>query len=507
MTISIRTFLAQQLDNRKHADLGWDEVSSYIRVNYIEDQNEKDRRARALKRERLYRNDGAVYMHALIDATFSDTGIRDRLKKWAETAAFDNFLARIVNEHSTVYQEPAIRTVGGGDDSDDNQRYQLLQSRCDQHAVSTMMNAKLTLHRAVLVGFKVRNNGTIDEPRNAPVMEVVTPDQAFLIGHPNDPRNVVGVGVRIKTAYARGNGPAWVVWTEHEWFWLDRHGGIVGKPQQHDIGRIPYVFVSLEDGGATVWPGKAGEDLVNAAMAIWFSNVSLMKEQKASTKIPTISGDTTAAVRAQAADTEVAMELPDGTSVSTLELGMDLGKFTSVATHISEVAANNHGLSSALLRHQGVQSADARDLMRVPLREIRMKQQVPLRKYEREFVDVQLAVLGADGMTDLMFAVDGWSIDFADPQTPRSVKERNADFRESRQMGLDNTVAYLMRSNPDLDAATAKAIILMNIDIETWRVASMKNLIAQSGSMGTPVPDPNSQRETEDGSAVSEEAA
>jgi len=508
MTISIRTFLAQELDSVSHAPLSWSDVATHIRDSYVKNDVDIARRAMHLRRERLYRNEGAAYMHALIDATFSDEGIKDRLKAWTNTSAFDNFLARIVGEHSTVYQEPATRLVGTGTDDPENEKYQQVQLLSNQSVKSAELNAKLTLHRAVLGGFRVRNVGSMKDIRNEPVIDVVTPDRAFLVGHPLDPMHTVAVGVKIKTAYARGSGPSWVVWTEHERFWLNEDSEIVGTPKPHDFGRIPYVFVSLEQGTTSPWPGQAGEDLVSAHMAIWFSNISLMKELKSSTKVPTVSGDTTAAVRGQMADTEGFVELPDGTSVSSLELGMDLNKFVTVDGHISSTAANNHGLSGALLRHQGVQSADARDLMRVPLREIRIKQQIPLREYERAFVAVQAAVIAAD-MPKLRFDPEGWSIDFADPQTPRSVKERLEEFEHARRLSLDNTVRFVMRQNPDLTPEDARAYIEENVAEEVWRNEAMRPLTDISGSMGARMPDNNSQQSdsSDDGETVSEATA
>ena len=401
-----------------------------------------------------------------------------------------------------------MRLVGTGTDNPENTKYQQVQQLSNQSVKSAELNAKLTLHRAVLGGFRVRNVGSLKETRNEPVIDVVTPDRAFLVGHPLDPMHTIAVGIKIKTAYARGTGPSWVVWTEHERFWLDEDAAILGKPKTHSFGRIPYVFVSLEQGTTSPWPGQAGEDLVSAHMAIWFSNVSLMKELKSSTKVPTISGDTTAAVRGQMADTEGFVELPDGTSVSSLELGMDLNKFVTVDGHISSTTANNHGLSGALLRHQGVQSADARDLMRVPLREIRLKQQIPLREYERKFVEVQAAVLAADHAA-LSFKIDGWSIDFADPQTPRSVKERLEEFEHARRLSLDNTVRFVMRQNPDLTPDDAQAYIEENVAAEVWRNEAMRPLVVMSGSMGARMPDNNSQKPdpNDDGSTVNEATA
>ena len=142
MTISIRTLLAQELDDKKHADLSWADVTNFIAERYIKNAAEVDRRKMHLRREQLYRNEGGQYLRELIDSTFTSPSLRRKLYKWIEVSGWDNFLSRIVNEHSTVYKEPAIRTVGNDVDGEQNQIYKVLQRLAKQHRKFISMNRR-----------------------------------------------------------------------------------------------------------------------------------------------------------------------------------------------------------------------------------------------------------------------------------------------------------------------------------------------------------------------------
>jgi hypothetical protein len=98
----------------------------------------------------------------------------------------------------------------------------------------------------------------------------------------------------------------------------------------------------------------------------WLSSIFLLKEQKSATKQPVLQGDGTNIARSQAADSEVPIETADGQSITTVDMSMDLGMFRATSDHIIEHVAQDYGMSAALINQQGVQSAEARELMRVP---------------------------------------------------------------------------------------------------------------------------------------------
>jgi hypothetical protein len=483
MAKSLLTILATLPSGAVAADLTIDGLGQYLRQHY-HTQEERDREERHRLRDQLYRDGGIDAMSKLIDSVFVDAEIREKRKKWARWARFNNVVKRVVNELSTVYQEPAVRTVGG---EENNARYQVALALCGIHEVARQWNRMLNLHRALLVGVRVRQ---INDGAPQPVIDIVTPANARLITHPNDPSQIVAVAIRIKPKVSSSvNVPAWVVWSDNERFMMNDQWEILSDSfVEHGLGRMPWVFVSLEpptENGP--WPGTAGEDLVNADMAIWFTNIALLKETKSATKQTIVSGDTTTMARGQALDPDIPVEAPDGTAINTVDMAMDLSLFRDTSDHILENVVNNYGMSSAMARHQGVQSAEARELMRVPLREMRREQQVTLRKFERDVAQVMTVVFAAD-YPDIAFQTVEWGINFGEAQTPLSPKEDLERFEHERRLGLTDTVEYLMEQDPDLSKEAAIAELQRHVDVELERNRLMRPLQQVSGSMGAEQP-------------------
>jgi hypothetical protein len=187
------------------------------------------------------------------------------------------------------------------------------------------------------------------------------------------------------------------------------------------------------------------------------------------------------------------VELADGTVVSTLDRAMDLSMFRDSARNVYETAAANYGLAPSLLSHQGVQSADARDLMRIPLRELRLQQQGMFRQFERQFVEVQAMVLARE-LPELAFDTTGWRIDFADPQTPLGRAEALEIFQKERQLTMTSTVEEMIRRNPDMTREQADTLIKLYVAEEQARIEDLRALSDISGGMSEQMPDPNAGR-------------
>ena len=317
--ISLTEYLGETLST-SGPTLKWDDVTRYIRTNYLDSATERLRMEMHRRRHDLYNDDGREHIASLIETVFKDPEVKRLRHSWTQPAQYNNVLKRVVNELSTCYSEPAQRTVSG---TVDNAKYQEVQKQARQDEQFRVMEHLLNLHRAVWVGFRVRNVGTHAAPRNDLKIDIVTPANSFIITHPNDPTVPIGLGIRIETNYAiqSASAPAWVVWSEAERFLLDRSGRILGEPVEHGIvneegaGVLPYVYVTLEPPRGSIWPGRAGEDLVSADLAIKFASVCLLKELKSATRQTFLTGDLAAAARDQTMDTEATASVPEGVQV------------------------------------------------------------------------------------------------------------------------------------------------------------------------------------------------
>jgi len=513
-TVSILKTLAVLPSGTQGPDLDAAELSQYLNEHY-KTSFEEDRNAHHRLRDELYRDGGVQHMNGIIERLFKDKTVQDLRKAVVPLARFNNVIKRIVNEMSTVYSEPARRVVGetteteaaqlaqvdavmndGADpasiriETPNNDAYQaVLEAVCmDERMVE--VGRLLNLHRALLVGFRVRMkpNG-----EREPTIDIATPANVRAITHPNDESLVIGWLIKTchKTARDSQEVPVWMLWTDHESIALrDDLSVIPGSWQEHKLGVCPWVPVTLGPPSSGFWPGSEGADLVAGQETIWLEGVLLIKESKSATKQTIIQGDGTNMARGQTLDTEAPAELADGQSATTVDMSMDLDLFKGAASHVLDSLALNYGLLPAVARGQQAESAEARELQRLPLKEIRRRQQVPLRRFEFRFACVMSAVLAVD-LPAMNFVVEDWRIEFAESETPLDPIAEQDLFEKRRAAGLDNTVDMIIRKRPGLDEDGAWEIVDHNIAVETKRNAKMRPLMSISGSMGASTPDGN----------------
>jgi hypothetical protein len=481
MTVSIFDALAVLPSGKRGPTLSSEELTAYLRQHYGTDA-EKERNAHHLLRDELYRDGGEGHMRSFICRQFKDPTVRELRLGFVPYAKYNNPTKRIVNDLATTYSEPAKRIV-----PNDNDRYQELLRSIRMNERALEIDRLLELHGALLVGFRV---GERPDGERYPALDIATPANVRAIMHPNDDTLVVGWMIRCsyKTARQQDIGtPAWVVWTDHESFYLRDDLSLIGDSYQtHDFGVCPWVPVTLMPPGPGFWPGQYGADLVAGHVSIWFESVLSLKESKSATKQAVISGDGTAMARGQAADIEVPSELADGQSVTTLDLSMDLEMFQKLENHILYSLGHNRGMSPAIIDHQGVQSAEARQLMMQPLREIRRRRQVPLRIFEERLAMVMSIVCASD-LPDYAFDPMGWRIEFAETEIALDPNAEFDLFKKQREAGLTSTKRYLV-DRFGMTPEEADAFIAENVDDETTRVRLMRALQALSGGMGAATP-------------------
>ena len=479
-TTSILNKLAVTPMGTYGSPLDWNDLREHLMAT-IGTVQEDARNKRHELRDALYRDGGVEYMENVIDDVFEDDDVKRLRKKWVRFARFNNPVKRIVNEISTVYAEAPERTIA----SDTAENFATLLKDTKFNLEMFHASRLLNLHRTLLVGFRVRQH---DDGRRDPVIDVATPASVRAVVSPAD--NKLVIGWLIRSGYASptrltadDNKPAWTLWTDHEKVLLNaRFTALEGTYLEHGFGVCPWVPVVLGPACAGFWPGEEGEDLVAGAVSVWMSNILLLKEQKSATKQTIVNGDTSTMPRGQALDTERPLVAPEGTSATTVDMSMDLSMFRDNGNHVLDCLANNYGMSPAIVRHEGVQSAEARDLLRIPLREIRLYQQAPWHDFEALFFGrVVPSVLRVD-LPDRIYDPAGFRVKFGESQTPMSKSEELKFFTDGRAAGVDDTVAYILRQNPGMTVEDAMAEVERHNAVETWRGVISRPLQAISGS-------------------------
>lgn len=480
MTISLRKILGEQVASVPALGLDWQDVSRYLARRYIRNQAEQARRSKANLRHSYYRSAGDGRMIEELDRKYDDPDAKQKRSAWVPLAKFGNVWRRIATEVSTVYAMPASRTVSG---DADNERYQEIQRLSRQHEVMSRINRWAFVHRNLVIGPRVRPGA--DGVTLTPTLDVVTPDCFHAVAHPLDPTRLVALilDLQIDKVIEDAKAPAKILWSAHEHALMDASGNILESTvTEHGYGRIPWMLFSLDPPAGALLDTTTGDDIDAAHLAVWFEYVNLLKESKSANNLIILQGDMTRTARQQSADSEGAVELPEGTTAQALQTGVDLRKYLDTAQRVFETVAANYGLPPAILNHQGVQSAEARELMRVPLRELRLQQQIPFRDLERELVALQALVIGRE-IPELAFSTEGWSIDFADPQTPLGTREALDVFGKELELGLTSRTAELMRRNPDLTREQAKELERLFAEDKTEAIRLLREFQALAGGM------------------------
>jgi hypothetical protein len=483
LTISIRQTLAR-VPGGSLPELSWPEVGRHLRLHCLENRVDKERRERAADRQRLYDGLGVDQMRELIHKVLSHPDVRALRDAWIEYALYVNPMRRICSELATVYQEPAQRSVA---DDTGTMRYREVQRLTQLDLQMQVVNRLVLLHHALAVGPRMRELPTGEV---VPVLDICTPASFTPVRDPLDPTLLIGLIFDNDVQLALGaTGPKWTVWTYHETFQINSHGEVIEESVvEHGLGRIPYMLLVLEPVPGKLIDENASSDLVAAAKSIAFLSVVHLKEAASATVRTVIQGDTSRAIRDQADDSRVPLHLPDGVQASTLDGAMNFSAFLADAEKILEITAANRGIPPTILRHGSVASADAREIIRQPLKELRNRQMIAFRDAERALAEL-FSIVVSPVRPDLAFSPEGFAVDFAEVVTTPGAKESLEIFEHERRLGLTNTVDELMRRNPDLTPDRAVERLRVNNEVELLRNRLMRPMQEISGSASAPAPD------------------
>jgi hypothetical protein len=469
------------------SEASWTYVGEYLRDHYIKNSDEITRRDEAKKRDAYYEGGGDEHIKRFIYLAFEDALTRKLRTDLVGQAKWDNVLRRVAQELATVYSQAPTRRIAG-----DAKKYRDFLDLVKQDTVMREADKKLALHEDVWIQYRVRKSTGL------PVLDVVTPSMFWAVASPTDQTELMAIILDQTPPRVTRVTPCYRVWTADETFVLDHECRvIISKPdgssaiEENTLKRLPGVLASLVPASAKgkLLADSPSADIVAAHESVWFQNVLLVKESKSSTTQVYVSGDTSRATFGQSSDTEREILMPEGVTVTAVDRGMDLQPFRDNANHMRERTAANRGIPPAKLDQREASSGAEAHMRNLPLRTLRLERTIVLRDVERELAEIESAV-NANDLPEHAFKTEGWGIDFAEVQQPLTEKEADEVFEKRRQLGLTNTLAEILRRNPDLKTPEeAMAVLDVNIKAETLRIAMMKDMLAMSGSMGASTED------------------
>lgn len=447
-----------------------DQMTQYLRENYIDSGEEKKRRAITRKRIDLYKDEGEKHFEALIDDKFKNMSNREQRKKFIGIAMYQNLTRRIVREISAVYSQAAKRTVKS---EPMNARYSALQRTLRMDKRLRLANQMVNLCNEAVVWFDIKRTGK-------PVIRVVTPDNFWAVCHPNDPTELVAfIFDRHPTAGSKvsPSTPRYIVVTETEHFALNESSRMIqGSRMLHGLSRMPAILVHRTEPDTKLLDASPGKDITAAHEALALMNIMLLKHQKSGTKQAVATGDLGEIPRNQQMDEESILEAPDGVVLSTLDLGANPESYITTARSIIKQIAANYGIPESVFDlSYSASSGYEIELKRESLNEIRSDQILDWRPVEFELTEIMVETLAEAGHP-LAFNALGWSVDFGETGAPREPLQMLMYWKELRSMGLMNTIEMYLELNPEATQDDAIDAIASNALIEAERVAMFREL-------------------------------
>lgn len=463
----------------------WPELAEFFRRNYFDNPHEIARREKAARRQRLYDGGGDEQIVEMLEKLFSNRTVQRLREACVAFTKVQNPTKRICQEKGTVYLAPPRRTVSTETDPENQAKLDEVVRQTNLDEVGQVINWLLILHKTLAILPRLRElpTGAVE-----PTINVTTPDRFYAVRDPLDAGLCVGIiyDLDCQIPIPGTVVPRWRFVGYKETFLISHTKEIMENSiiEFSDGEGMPGLLLTMDMPPGRLLDPDASADIVAAHLDIWFFHILHLKEGKSATKQTIAQGDTSRAMEDQVDDTEAPICVPSGVTVTVVDRSMDFSKFLDDARKLYEACAANHGIPPELLRQGAVASADAREVLRGPLKELRVKQRPTFRTFERDLATILSRML--KDHPAMSFTMDGWAVDFADPQGVRTKTEENQTFETERKLGLTNTPEEIQRRNPDLTFDAARARMLANIAEETARNLALRPLAAASGSMGAP---------------------
>jgi hypothetical protein len=441
------------LPSGRVVELSDDLMTRHLRTNYLENDAEVQRRARMARRIDFYRDRCRHHINAMLDDIFRNAKVKEWRKRFVPYAGFQNISMRVTRETSSVYSEPALRTVK----TDPAKNYSKLQRRARMDRRMRHVNRLGNLTNNVLIWPDVRNGD--------PKLHVVTQDHFWAIADPNDPTTAVGYVIDKKprgVVPVHSTGPHYLGIDGQTFFRLDSHFRLIeGSRYPHNVGRLPVVLYSREESEESILDAHSGEDLIDAHLSIALLNILMLKAQKAGTRQPVFSGDLSTTPLDQAMDEESALQLGEGVTAQTLDLTADPETYIKAGRAVIKQIAANRGIPESVfdLSYQATSGFEI-ELKRAGLMEVRHDQMLDFQMVEEELVEVNAAVLSA-ARHPLAFDPEGFAIDFGEIEI-QDPSSRLDYYAKAEGLDLMTREEMLQRMEPETDADEIKRRIAFN---------------------------------------------
>lgn len=426
------------------------------------------RRAEMAERVRLYRDDGAEDIALLIDLIWTRADLRDKLKAYigfdpnlgkasaGAIALMQNVSTRIVHEVASLYDKPAVRTLG----TSRQDAFKLEEKRLRLHEITQDYHRLLWLCNEVLIWqFKGVDGKT--------KLKVVTPDVFDVVPDPRDVTAMAGALIAVPCTTMlppdqRAKLPIFELWDDTYRYLINSHGKMVDEkgeevqtPEEHKLSRIPGVLLHRREPSDRALDPRPGRDIASAHRAVSLLKIMLLRLCKTQgERQPILKGNLASFAKGQTADGENPLALPPEVDVEMLDTLTQPDHLIKVTQDVLRSVGQTYGLSYEQLTYVETSSdgsGKAYQVRREKLSELRTEQRRRALVNEAEVIDL------------MNFPVDKLRVDHREQALPQDPTEAMALLDLQMRLGLDSPVKAKMREDPDLSRADAEAEIDQNL--------------------------------------------
>lgn len=323
------------------------------------DQNveERQRRQKAFERRLMYQDRGDAMVRVLIDKLFDDPGVKERVNRFVPLARSESIFKFFTDEIArTAYMLPPRRRIEPAD-AEQEKRWKAIE-------IELQLNARMDMAaRMALACNSAFLYTRYVERLDKLMVDVITPDRVTVIPDPEDQLSAVAI-IYDKPVWnaATGAYEVWrVYWDDMINFQFDATGNLTPfqaggnpKPQEHNLGRMPFVAIHATPRSGNYWDYTTGDDLAEAQRACSLLQILSLRKLKAKGfRQLAVEGNVAGFPKGQTFDEEIIVMVPEGASLQDIGTDADAENYMALQERIKLGIAASRNVNRRRLNAEG----------------------------------------------------------------------------------------------------------------------------------------------------------
>lgn len=407
--------------------------------NLVDSREDLNRIERQQSRRLMLGDNFESVIKRVIQRTFTDPTVRERVNSFASMARAENIFKRVCQEKARpIYIVPPVRML---DNEADQGRFNAI---AEAGGLDCVMDSACLLSLAQNTSFVLEHyNQRLDRI----VYQALPADAVRVLQDPDDPLRMLGILYDYEVLLPDGTTVAWrAYWDDEVRFVLNHNNQLAGPVAEHDLGRIPAVAIHSTPRWGSFWNVHSGDDLFESQCAVSMLTLLALRKLKArGFRQIVLQGDMLNFPKGQVWDEESGLQVPEGSSVQELGQEADAANYLEMIRALMNDVAANNGISRARLNQENSSSSSD-----VGLLEQRAEIVKFMRLAELELFDLTKQVSREFGDERTLSEGARMSIDFAELAQKVDPKADLEIWEMRQKAGVASVLDQIKADNPDI---------------------------------------------------------